>query len=71
MTVDQLLFAALVQRSGNDDKLTTIRSDLNAVKKIINNLQENVANQSQTESVVEFASAFDLSHRCEKNVQVD
>ena len=38
---------------------------------IINNLQENVANQSQTESVVEFASAFDLSHRCEKNVQVD
>ena len=61
-----------MQRSGNDDKLTTIRSDLNAVKKkIINNLQENVANQSQTESVVEFASAFDLSHRCEKNVQVD
>ena len=24
-----------VQRSGNDDKLTSIRSDLNAVKKII------------------------------------
>ena len=35
-----------VQRSGNDDKSTSIHSDLNAVKeKVINNLQENVANQ--------------------------
>ena len=36
-----------VQRSGNDDKLTSICNDLNAVKgKISNNLQENAANQS-------------------------
>ena len=61
-----------MRRSGNDDKLTSIRSDLNAVKeKIISNLHENVANQSQTESIVESDSAFDLSHRCEKSVQVE
>ena len=61
-----------VWRIGNDNKLTSIRSDLNAVKKkIINNLQENVANQSQTKSIVEFASAFDLSHRYEKNARVE
>ena len=36
-----------VRRSGNDDKLTSICNDLNAVKgKISNNLQENAANQS-------------------------
>ena len=61
-----------VRRSGNDDKFTSIRSDLNAVKeKIINILQENVADQSQTESIVEFDSAFDLSHRCENRVLVE
>ena len=38
-----------VQRSDNDNKLTSICSDLNAVKNIIiNNLQKNVANQSRT-----------------------
>ena len=51
--------------SAIDDKTTSIYSDLNAVKeKIINNLQENVANQSQTEPIVKFVSAFDLSHKC-------
>ena len=59
-----------VQRSGNDNKSTIICSDLNAVKKkIINNLQENVANQSQTEPILEFATAFNLSHRSDKSVQ--
>ena len=57
-----------MQRCGNDNKLTSIPGDLNAVKKIINNLQENVVNQSQTESTVELALVFDLSHRCEKSV---
>ena len=39
--------ACPVRKSGNDDKSTGIRGDLNAVKKkIISNLQENVANQS-------------------------
>ena len=36
-----------VRRSGNDDKLTSICNDLNALKgKISNNLQENAANQT-------------------------
>ena len=50
-----------VQRSGNAEKLTSICSDLNAVKeKVIVNLQENNANQSQTDSIVQFASAFEV-----------
>ena len=36
-----------VRRIGNDDRFTSIRSDLNALKeKIINNLLENAVNQS-------------------------
>ena len=41
---------------------------MNPVKEKIVNLQENVTNQSQTESIVEFVSAFDLSHKYEKSV---
>ena len=50
-----------VRRSGNAEKLTSICSDLNAVKeKVIVNLQENNVNQSQTDSIVQFASAFEV-----------
>ena len=50
-----------VQRSGNAEKLTSMCSDLNAVKeKVIVNLQQNNANQSQTDSIVQFASAFEV-----------
>ena len=34
-------------------------------------LQKNVVNQSQIESIIDFASAFDLSHRCENSVWVE
>ena len=50
-----------VRRSGNAENLTSICSDLNAVKeKVIVNLQQNNANQSQTDSIVQFASAFEV-----------
>ena len=56
-----------MRRSGNDDKLFSIRR---CCKGEDNNLQ-NVSNQSQTEFIAEFTSTFDLSHRCEKSVQAE
>lgn len=61
-----------VQTCGNDDKSTCICSNMNGVKeKISDNLKENGTNESQTESMVEFASVLDLSHKCEISAGVE
>ena len=56
---------------GDIDKVTRIRRELDDVKsRIISNLQGNVADQAQSGTIVEYASALNLSYRCDKNVRI-
>ena len=58
--------------SRNSNKLDEIRKESNSLKQsIISNLVENVEDQSQKQTIVEFASAFDLSRRCGKDTRIN
>ena len=54
------------------DKVGKIKGELDEVKaRIISNLQGNVADQAQSDSIVEYASAFNLNYRCERSVRTE
>ena len=58
-------------RHAEQDKVVLIRSALLLVKeKIVQNLVDNVDDQNQKGTIVEFASAFDLSRKYDKSTRV-
>ena len=53
-------------------KLEVIQKESTTVKdKIVTNLIENREDQSQKQTIIEFASAFDLSRKCDKHTRVE